>query len=304
MCSCPEACFETLFKPTVSQTSFPSRGVATTFFVRGDTEVPAMAFAETVAEAASNQFQALYDDVTWALYGLEYGVPGTNNSNGDIFLDVFPNTTYKLAQILMDDIFGHMQFELFYSLANDLYYEKVLGVVSYAPKSERYWKEYNHYAELWVTSGAYKQKVAIAFTETEEYLPHLQSNQTFDDFIDYVYEEFGFVDLYFTAFPILYEVTYDLLSYYGNETNANADKVRMVTDYMSKNILHVEIFFGDLKVEQITEQPSYELFQFVCDLGGALGLFFGASLLSFIETLDFWFSPGRFGSSKKDKHHR
>ncbi|XP_072014352.1 uncharacterized protein [Amphiura filiformis] len=204
----------------------------------------------------------------------------------------------------MDDIFGHMQFELFYSLADDLYYEKVLGVVSYAPESERYWKEYNHYAEHWVTSGAYKQKVARAFTETEEYLPHLLSNQTFDDFIDYVYEEFGFVDLYFTAFPILYGATYDLLSLYGNETNANADKVRMVTDYMSKNILHVEIFFGDLKVEQIAEQPSYELFQFVCDLGGALGLFFGASLLSFIETLDFWFSHGCFGSSKKDQHHR
>ena len=32
----------------------------------------------------------------------------------------------------------------------------------------------------------------------------------------------------------------------------------------SKNILHVDVFFGDLKVEQISEQPSYELFQFVC----------------------------------------
>ena len=37
------------------------------------------------------------------------------------------------------------------------------------------------------------------------------------------------------------------------------------------------------------------------DIGGALGLFFGASLLSFIETVDFWFTRegGFFGAPKK-----
>ena len=35
------------------------------------------------------------------------------------------------------------------------------------------------------------------------------------------------------------------------------------------------------------------------DLGGALGLFFGASLLSFIETVDFWFT--RSGGKKNNE---
>ena len=48
LCSCPDACKETIYKPTASQSTFPSRGVATTFWVRGDTLVPAMAFAEAV----------------------------------------------------------------------------------------------------------------------------------------------------------------------------------------------------------------------------------------------------------------
>ncbi|XP_072051796.1 uncharacterized protein [Amphiura filiformis] len=297
VCSCPEVCYETLYKPTVSQTSFPSRGVARSLYFKQDFDLPAQAFAEALLDVTVNHNRILQDTV---LLSIASGIMQTNNSNGDILSHVFPNTIGTLFRALYIDIFVSMQYLVYVELAEDLFYQIYLGNVNYAPGGERYWQEYFKNEKHWVTSGVYKQVVAQAFKDTGEYLPHL-GNQTFDEFIDDVYEEFGFEQAYFNAFPLIYTATYDMLTLYGNEVNLNNDRSVLLTEYMRKNILQVEIFYGNLKVEQIAEQPSYELFQFVCDLGGALGLFFGASLLSFIETIDFWFSHACVRSSKKNQ---
>ncbi len=182
-------------------------------------------------DAASNQFSSLYSEVEYAVFSVEYGVAGLNNSNNDSMVEVFPNTTYVLSRILMDDIYGNMQFELFYGIGDSLYFEIVLSAISFALGGDLYWQEYLKYSELWLESGLYKQKVAQAFEQTGEHLPYL-GNQTFDEFIDFTYVDFSFEELHHMAFPVLYQSVYDLLLLYGHDINLNKDKIKMSTDFM------------------------------------------------------------------------
>jgi len=48
----------------------------------------------------------------------------------------------------------------------------------------------------------------------------------------------------------------------------------------------VDIFFEELNYEVISEEASYELVNFVSDLGGSLGLWIGMSVLSFAEIFE------------------
>ncbi|KAL4240209.1 hypothetical protein ACF0H5_001003 [Mactra antiquata] len=50
-----------------------------------------------------------------------------------------------------------------------------------------------------------------------------------------------------------------------------------------KNFVRVLIYFEDLNYEQITEDPLYQGVRFLSDIGGAMGLFLGASVLSLVE---------------------
>ncbi|XP_068740274.1 amiloride-sensitive sodium channel subunit alpha-like [Montipora capricornis] len=53
-----------------------------------------------------------------------------------------------------------------------------------------------------------------------------------------------------------------------------------------KNICKVQVFYEELNLEKITEQRSYELEDFVSDIGGQLGLWIGFSVLTVAEFLE------------------
>ncbi|XP_061175624.1 FMRFamide-activated amiloride-sensitive sodium channel-like [Saccostrea echinata] len=59
------------------------------------------------------------------------------------------------------------------------------------------------------------------------------------------------------------------------------------TESLAGNFLKTVIYYEDLNYEKITEEPLYDGFQLISDIGGALGLFMGASILSFVEVLQF-----------------
>ncbi|CAL1540320.1 unnamed protein product, partial [Lymnaea stagnalis] len=48
----------------------------------------------------------------------------------------------------------------------------------------------------------------------------------------------------------------------------------------AQNFIKLNIYFEDLNYENITEIPSYEATQFFSDIGGALGLWMGLSVLA------------------------
>ena len=53
------------------------------------------------------------------------------------------------------------------------------------------------------------------------------------------------------------------------------------------NFLNVNIYYKQLTVEEIIQQPAFELLSLFSEVGGSLGLLIGASVLSVCEIIDF-----------------
>src|SRR6218665_423848 len=56
---------------------------------------------------------------------------------------------------------------------------------------------------------------------------------------------------------------------------------------LSKELTYLEIFYSDLSYVDIQTTPAYNLLTLVCDIGGALGLILGGTLLTIAEFLQF-----------------
>lgn len=163
--------------------------------------------------------------------GIKHEVSKLYNTDDTTFLALFPNTIDALTYYLLNYLFENIQYDLFFDLADDLYYEIVERDISMAFGSERYFQEFEKHTEKWLKSGSYKQLVADAFKASGEYVTY-NGTQTFEEFIDDVYNEFGFEKLYNDAFPIIYNLTYSALFTQGYATVSSLDRTRMTTDYM------------------------------------------------------------------------
>ncbi|GFS25722.1 acid-sensing ion channel 4-like, partial [Elysia marginata] len=64
------------------------------------------------------------------------------------------------------------------------------------------------------------------------------------------------------------------------------DTERIDGRFMRENILHLNVFYKELSYEQITQQEAYGVFAFLCDIGGSMGLFLGASVITVFEVMD------------------
>ena len=153
------------------------------------------------------------------------------NTDGISFSALFPRTIDILSDILLNYIYGNILYDLFFDLADDLYYEIVTWNSSMAFGSKRYYQEFEKHTVKWLDSGAYKQLVADAFNASGEYVTY-SDTQTFEEFIDDVYNKFGFENLFDDAFPTIYNQTYRILVTQGYVTINSVDITRMTTDYM------------------------------------------------------------------------
>ncbi|KAK3748779.1 hypothetical protein QZH41_013515 [Actinostola sp. cb2023] len=57
-------------------------------------------------------------------------------------------------------------------------------------------------------------------------------------------------------------------------------------EFLRDNLLELKIYYEDLTFKDIHQVPSYDLFSLLGDVGGQIGLFLGASLLTLVEYLD------------------
>ncbi|XP_021358365.1 degenerin-like protein unc-105 [Mizuhopecten yessoensis] len=67
------------------------------------------------------------------------------------------------------------------------------------------------------------------------------------------------------------------------------------------NFVKLDVYFEDLNYEHIEEVPSYDEYQFLSDIGGATGLFIGASVLSLVEVVQILVESIRFAVSRLRK---
>jgi len=68
---------------------------------------------------------------------------------------------------------------------------------------------------------------------------------------------------------------------------------------MSHNFAAVNVYFEDLNYELLEEKPMYNPVRFLSDIGGTMGLFTGASLLTYFEILHVFVAIGIFCCSKR-----
>ncbi|CAH1802000.1 unnamed protein product [Owenia fusiformis] len=74
----------------------------------------------------------------------------------------------------------------------------------------------------------------------------------------------------------------DLLASLKDYENKN----RLGTAFVKENFLQMDVFMRELNYEQIEQQKAYDLTALWSDIGGSLGLFVGASVLTIFELLD------------------
>ena len=56
--------------------------------------------------------------------------------------------------------------------------------------------------------------------------------------------------------------------------------------FFSKNFLKLNVFYRQLSYEYICQQKGCNIFGLICDIGGSMGLFILASMLTVVEVLD------------------
>jgi len=57
----------------------------------------------------------------------------------------------------------------------------------------------------------------------------------------------------------------------------------LTTSRLSKELTYLDIFYSELSYVDIQTTPTYDFLNLVCDIGGALGLILGGTLLTVVE---------------------
>ncbi|CAL1606525.1 unnamed protein product [Knipowitschia caucasica] len=85
-----------------------------------------------------------------------------------------------------------------------------------------------------------------------------------------------------------------------------AKKYNRTEQYIKDNILVLDIFFEALNYETIEQKKAYEVAGLLGDIGGQMGLFIGASILTILELFDYLYEVLKYKlcpcSDKKHKH--
>ncbi|KAL0618479.1 Acid-sensing ion channel 3 [Plecturocebus cupreus] len=66
-----------------------------------------------------------------------------------------------------------------------------------------------------------------------------------------------------------------------------SQKLNRSEAYIAENVLALEVFFEALNYETVEQKKAYEMSELLGDIGGQMGLFIGASLLTILEILDY-----------------
>ncbi|KAM5126593.1 acid-sensing ion channel 1C-like, partial [Mantella aurantiaca] len=72
-----------------------------------------------------------------------------------------------------------------------------------------------------------------------------------------------------------------------------ARKYNKTEQYIAENVLVLDIFFEALNFETIEQKKAYEVAGLLGDIGGQMGLFIGASILTILEIFDYLYEVFR-----------
>jgi hypothetical protein len=81
----------------------------------------------------------------------------------------------------------------------------------------------------------------------------------------------------------------------GSHVSLTTEQLSM----LARNFASVRIQFDDVNYDFINEEPSYDTFHFISDIGGAMGFYMGAYILSYLEPLQVVLEVILYCRSKK-----
>ncbi|KAG9340601.1 hypothetical protein JZ751_021156 [Albula glossodonta] len=81
-----------------------------------------------------------------------------------------------------------------------------------------------------------------------------------------------------------------------------AKKFNKSEQYIADNILVLDIFFEALNYETIEQKKAYDLAGLLGDIGGQMGLFIGASILTILELFDYLYELSSASAELRSPH--
>ena len=73
----------------------------------------------------------------------------------------------------------------------------------------------------------------------------------------------------------------------GEEVCGYEPDLQETVDTSFNNVVDLQIYYRNLNKETIEERPAYTFLALLCDVGGAMGLILGATILTVAEVSEF-----------------
>ncbi|XP_070575649.1 acid-sensing ion channel 1A-like isoform X2 [Ptychodera flava] len=278
---CEEPCVQTNYGTKLSYSSYPST-IYSDLLAYSVSWPCDEALAYHLMDLSSKEALVIFDNIQEFIIERYYAIEA-NGQNISVFL---PSPEFHsimlnaLVNRLFADSFENLHFYALLrtlALLNGNKNDDVNSSV-YNETKDMFTAIYtNLSADPWSDLNATMRGVFVTWNLTSDVIEHL---------IDSLFQEY-YVPLFEEVFVYSYGKTAEIrdnktAEIRDGETNAICKK------YMQENLSKVTVYFEDLKVNTIVQQPGYHSFNLVCDIGGSLGLFFGASMVTFLEIIDFF----------------
>ena len=132
---------------------------------------------------------------------------------------------------------------------------------------------HNYFAANYIREGFDKQCDCPTACDEMRYLYTLSSNKQSDYSVRHLAET--------------YFVTEHCTNASDPDTCAFYPDLDETIESLSRNVVDVEIYFESLTFEEIREWPAYLFLNLLCDIGGAMGLILGSTVLTVFELGEF-----------------
>ncbi|XP_033116537.1 acid-sensing ion channel 2-like [Anneissia japonica] len=286
ICDCPEECTKEGYRKSMSFSVFPSSGIVDILESTSKSSITASALGyyiclyttyEIYEKGAEESYNYLANLTSQLLAELQPEQPVSSQLVvwycSPLVFRLF-NLTYTIKYIMASTMIDNMYFGF-----DDPEYATGFN-------SSLYFTSKNITKTYYYDLGLFDMQSAIAeihscrnVFSTAEYV----NNTIYEEFFEQFFEEY---------YDAEYKNMHSLFTKWLNILIKENNKVKLTTEFIKANYARVDIYFETLKVEELTDQPRYKLFSLICDLGGSIGLFFGASIVAVVEAIDFWFIQG------------
>ncbi|XP_077987434.1 acid-sensing ion channel 2-like [Glandiceps talaboti] len=302
---CTELCDTTSYDVQVSYTSYPSYPVTQDMSNEGST-VCRLSFTEYLRRTiphsyyherlAKNDISPILEDLTTFIASQNYTMDDL--PNGVTILSLLNTTFPYFYKALYTEVTLKMTLNIYQSafdvartndtrfcdtnsyIYNQTYQDTYIHLIG------RGW--YRHSLDQAIRTVLWELDIET-YLETQEYE---NVRTSFYDAFNSVYDEL-FVLIYTT-----YQESFIQELMESKVKTMSGDEI--CYEYARQNFLKVNVFFQKMVVEVVTQRADYQIFSVICDIGGVLGLFFGASLLSVVEIFDYFLLRKMCPKSKKE----